>query len=322
MRPEIQKKAVRRWPRGLVTAMAVALVGLGLGVGLGPATGCSVLVSPEAQQCATDADCVNRGGAFAGTTCQRNVCVAPDGGASAAKWECLGMVTQAIPTKSMITLTMPVEDLLTHMAPTTGISARACAKQDVACANPLVANVTPNAEGRLLFTLGAGFNGYVEIVSTTTPPTYVPGLVFFNPPLNDDYTSIRVRLIAPETLPLLAGAAGAELDLTKGLLVFIAQDCDGVVADGVGANLDDYNGPPPLPIKRFYFKNDLPFPDATATDPSGIGGFINLTSGVHSITATHQASGKPLGTISALVRPSSISYAALPPQPAGAAVPP
>ena len=308
------------------------LVGAALATGAALAViavaACSLVLDTGADQCTTDQDCVARGAKFSGTRCVNKVCtpwdsgVEPDGQPPAdsgtpdaydPKWGCLGSVKPPTFPNPKVNVSVPLVDLLTKK-PVTAIDARPCGKTDVACTNPLGATVQPNASGILSFVLDAGFDGYIELKSTNIDgglPAYLPSLVFFNPPLSIDTIYIAIPLISPAALTGLAAQFGNAIDPMLGAPFAEVVDCQGKPADGVSVSMDKADAS----TRTFYFVNGLPTESTTATDSTGYSGFINAPTGVRTITGTVQATNKRVGTISVLVRPSTLTYTVLSPTP-------
>jgi hypothetical protein len=295
----------------------------------GIVTSCSLVLDTGPEQCTVDQDCLGRGAKFAGTRCVNKVCVAADSGldtgadAPAAdsgtpdaydpKWGCLGSVKPPTFPNPKVNVSVPLVDLNTKK-PVITIDARPCGKTDVTCASPLGPTVQPNAQGILSFVLDAGFDGYVELKSTNIDgglPAHLPSLVFFNPPLSVDTIYIPIPLISPAALGGLAAQFGNAIDPTLGAPFAEVMDCQGKAADGVGVALDQVDSG----TRTFYFVNGLPTESTTQTDLTGYSGFINAPTGVRTITGTVKATGKRVGTISVLVRPSTLTYTVLPPTP-------
>lgn len=308
-------------------ALALALAGTA-GVG-GLVASCSIVLDTGGEQCAVDQDCAVRGGKFAATRCVNKVCVpsdasvdtgadgaAPDTGIPDAydpRWGCLGNVKPPTFPNPKVNVSVPLVDL-TSKKPVTAIDARPCGKTDVACASPLGPTVQPNASGILGFVVDAGFDGYIELKSTNIDggmPAHLPSLVFFNPPLSVDTIYIPIPLISPAALAGLAAQFSNTIDPTLGAPFAEVVDCQGKAADGVGVALDQADAS----TRTFYFVSGLPTESTMQTDQTGYSGFINTPVGVRTITGTVRGTNKRVGTISVLVRPSTLTYTVLPPTP-------
>jgi hypothetical protein len=279
------------------------------------------VLTTQNEQCATDGDCVARGPAFAGTVCERRVCVTKtvDAGVDAAadapdpNWGCLGSVVFPPPKRPKVRVSLPLYELISKQ-PVADILVRPCARLDVSCSNPLAAPVAPDAKGIVSFDVDANFDGYAEILPTLQDggaPNYVPSLAFFSPPPSDDTVYAALLLLTPSSLTTLAAAAGNAIDPKLGALFFVAQNCTGKAAEGVSVNTDRTEAT----TKGFYLIKGLPSETASATDAAGYGGFINVPTGYVRVNATVHDTGKPIGGTSVLVRPSTITYVYLVPSP-------
>jgi hypothetical protein len=284
---------------------------------------CSLIAAPTGEQCATTADCAARGAKFANTECQNKVCVAKpaatdagiDSGPVDPKWACLGKVRAETPKKSTVKVSVPLRDLTTR-GPVVQMSCRLCAKVDPDCATPIAGPVSPSPDGIVAFDVSASFDGYVEAKAPVpdggTLPSYVPSLVFFNPPLVDDTVYIAVPLVSYTVLATLAQqTGGSTIDPALGGALFEAHDCKGTATDGVTATIDTSADT----TRRFFFVNGLPNEAAKGTDGTGYGGFINAPPGVRTVTGDRVDGKGKLGTISVLVRKGYLSYSVLPPLP-------
>ena len=272
--------------RSVFATMGAAVAVLG-------AAACSLVLTTQNEQCASDGDCAARGPAFAGTVCESRVCVTKtvDAGVDAAAdapdpvWGCLGSVVFPPPKKPKVKISLPFYELISKQ-PATDILVRPCARLDVSCSN--------------LPTLQDG-----------GAPNYVPSLAFFNPPPSDDAVYAALLLLTPSALTTLAATAGNTIDPKLGALFFVAQNCTGKAADGVSVNTDRTEAT----TKGFYLIKGLPSETASATDAAGYGGFINVPTGYVRVNATVHDTGKPIGGTSVLVRPSTITYVYLVPSP-------
>jgi hypothetical protein len=240
--------------------------------------------------------------------------------AGAERWACLGHVTAkpAVKPKPILTLTLREATASTQPV-TSNVQVTPCSKLDVECMHPIAAPAGPDAAGAVAFTLDSAFAGFFDVQSTAVPPTYLPMLFFVNPPLVDDRTSLVPMVTPPNFKALVAVASGgASADPSLGNVIFSATDCLGALADGVSATIDGGG----MRIDgglatgtTFYLVNQLPSLNLDVTDASGAGGFLNVTPGIHVISAFRKATGTQIAKISVVIRAGTISYAALPPLP-------
>jgi hypothetical protein len=291
-------------------------------LGLATLSGCSWLVSTSAQQCTVDDDCTARGSAFAGSTCIDNLCVLPPTPDAATEiptptgWECIGNPTPSGAVKPQVQLTVRVGDLIhPEVSVSDAVVLRACHKLDVTCAMPIGDAIHPDATGHASFTIttgGTGFDGYIEVNPAVKPPVYVPTMIFISPPIVDDYVYQLTALLSIADLPALVQQTGsAAMNPALGALIYRAADCNRVPAAGISGMLDL----PDPTTKAFFVINGLPTTNINETDASGLGGFINVPRGVRSVMGTRLMDNLYIGTVLALVRPSTFTYMTLAPDP-------
>lgn len=284
---------------------------------------CSLILDTGTEQCMSDIDCTNRGPKFAGTKCSNKVCiVADDSGPMDTGapdvfdpiWGCLGNVKAPTFPQPMVNVSVPLIDLVTQKA-VTKIDAKVCGKTDVSCGMPLGPVVNPNSQGILAFTLPAGFDGYIDMKSTMIDdaglPAYIPSLVFFNPPLSVDLIYLTIPLVSPQALGLLAAQFGNAIDPMLGGPFASIADCTGKPAAGASISIDKEVDA----SRTFYFVNGLPTESSNQTDKTGYSGFINIPTGIRTMTGVVADSGREIGKVSVLVRPSTLTYTVLPPTP-------
>ncbi len=218
--------------------------------------------------------------------------------------------------------------------PVSGLTARLCDKKDVACTNPIQEGIT-DVDGLFdieIDTPPGGFDGYLEIGGPVTlcedpfcppscdlsapdqncmVPVYAPAMLFFNPPVVADWQ-------APEPLPLLAvaqlfgvvQAAGAEIDPSTGNLFITAFDCEGTRASGVTFTISDNQ----QEVTQLYVQDGAVTNTVLETDPTGVGGFVNVPAGFAEVEAFNDAS-EGVGSIGVVSRAGFMTYSALVPSP-------
>lgn len=170
-------------------AIAAASVCLGL-------LGCQLLLSTDRTQCATDADCVGKGGAS--LVCRDEVCVAssvtptptPEAGVDAGfdpttPWGCLASPPARVAEDRSQLVTVRQRFVVyslsdcEHNRPVPGAVLKLCSQRDVTCGSPIETAVT-DCDGYVNFKATyRGFEGYAII----TPPTVstVDGGTEWNP---------------------------------------------------------------------------------------------------------------------------------------------
>ncbi len=223
---------------------------------------------------------------------------AHDGGVTAdagtsADWSCLGHVTAPTATPSAMPVHWTIVDFVTGR-PLMGVTVKACSVADVMCATPLTMGTT-DAMGAVALTfprLADRFNGVMEMTGGGTYPTRAYGVRF----AADNTSSLQVPTAMEATL--LANIAGADLDPTRGSVIFDVHDCMGAHAAGasvVVSTVDTHS-------QRMYIRGALPDTTATDTDASGIGGYLNVPAGATMLNATVASGGAHIGTYNADVR--------------------
>jgi len=258
-----------------------------------PLLACSNLVEPDRVQCTSDSDCAQRGGAFANSLCQENLCK-PN-----PAWACLA--TKRVPAgPGPFAVTVPgTADVMTQQ-PTAGATITVCRKLDPLCSNPVDSQTIESSQG-VTFSLENGFNGYLQ----ANVSGYLPSLYFFNPPVDHDQTIPPIAVASQGEYGMLMSVLGVAPDTTRGTAVLLAYDCTGKTATGVSYSSpygDDLS-------KSFYYSNGLPSTSATATDSFGYGGMANLPPGAVSVSARLASPKADLPTVSLIVRPLTLSFA-------------
>jgi hypothetical protein len=265
---------------------------------VGAATACSVLVDADRVQCTSDTDCTSRGGAFSESMCVKSLCQ-PD-----SRWSCLDDTPTPSTAVGPFAVVMQTTDLLTQQ-PRANVKADLCNKVDVECSTPLY-TATSDATGFLTMQVPSAFSGYVLLQA----PDLLPGLYFFNPPIDRDQEIPPILMPTPLANNLLVGQIGGTQGPNHGNALITAHDCQGTFADGVTFVTADGDAM----TKTFYSSRGLPSASATATDSDGYGGMINLPSGAVTVTGSLSANGRTVGTISLLVRAGGISYSRIVPR--------
>jgi hypothetical protein len=258
---------------------------------------CSILVDKNRVQCASNDDCA---GFAAGAVCMDAVCQ-PD-----PVWGCLGSVVFPPPPPGPFTVTIHMRDLITGAA-IPGVVGRLCEKLDTTCAAPIAADVDAGASGDLMLPVPGGFAGYVEMRA----PDKMPGIYFFNPPVDGNREIPSVPLMEQSLVEQLAQLNQKQLDLQRGHLLMGGYDCRHMAAAGMKLSADDTDGE----SSDFYVLNNVPRAGAKSTDLSGRGGFINLKAGIVAITASLAADDRKVATVSLYIRPGTITYTSIVPSP-------
>lgn len=234
------------------------------------------------------------------TTSNTNTAIDPLTAEMGRDWSCIGPLStdQPVirPSTNAARLVQSLQ-LLSLAAGTPAIgNVRACAQRDVNCTNPITPSVPIDAQGWVDLPLYEGFDGYMEI----TGPDLVSTILFYQDPLSPasrrDFTP--VGMVEKQLLPMLTSALGTQQDPQLGLVYLRAFDCKSDPALGVRYSIDKSSVP-------FYFVSGLPSSAVTETEGSGLGGFINVASGIAVVNATLSSGAKPIALPKTLlVRPN------------------
>jgi hypothetical protein len=173
---------------------------------------------------------------------------------------------------------------------------RACAQRDLECSNPVSPSVPLDAQGWADLSLFDGFDGYLEIQG----PEIIPTILFYQDALTlesrRDNTPLGV--VERQRLPMLTAAIGSQQDPQLGLVYLRAFDCNDQPAVGVRYSIDKSSVP-------FYFIAGLPTGATMETESSGLGGFINVPTGIAVVNAALRTGAKPIAVPkTVLVRPN------------------
>jgi hypothetical protein len=205
-------------------------------------------------------------------------------------WSCIGalsappMVTRSNANAARLVQSLQILSLAKGTVPA-GVTVRACAQRDLQCTNPVSPTVSLDAQGWADLSLYDGFDGYLEIQG----PEIVPTILFYQDALSiesrRDTTPLGV--VERALLPMLTSAIGAQQDPQLGLVYLRAFDCKNDPAIGVRYSIDRASVP-------FYFVAGLPSSAVTETESSGLGGFINVASGIAVVNAALSNGTKPI----------------------------
>ena len=268
--------------------------------------GCSAVVDPSRNQCATDQDCADRGGAFTGSKCVVNLCQSPSS-EKAGPWGCLGNVTWPTSTSGTHNVSMFVVDIITGK-PFPGLAARVCYKLDTTCVSPMLSGLTSDSEGRIAFSVNSGFDGFLESTGTDV----FPFSYFFYPPITSDRVVSNMPVLQPDDLAKFSSLVKVELMPDRGHILARAYNCQGKIADGIRFSTSGGDGS----TSPFYMIAGIPSTRESATDGSGTGGLLNVPEGAATLIGTVVESGKTLGKpLSVVARAGRITYTAVVPSP-------
>lgn len=233
--------------------------------------------------------------------------------------------------------------------PVRGLTAKLCEKKDFPCEKPKIAELK-DTDGDLMFevptggSLGTGFDGYlsvngpVELCTNKTSvtgadacvlvpkcdkakqaaqdndcliPTYIPALLFFNPPITADSVAPIVLPLIPSIagMNLLAGGGGQTVEISEGIVFATGFDCMGRPAAGLTFSSS------PASKHVVYVDNGLISFKTIETDASGVAGLLGIPFGFAWVSAYSKGPMGPteLAKIGVQILPSTASYVALAP---------
>jgi hypothetical protein len=295
---------------------------------------CQVLVSSDVVQCSSDADCTARGGAFAGTRCQENVCTSPsvvvttDGGVEAGvdaapvdpKWGCLGNVQWPNQSATEKVRYRQRFRRLIGATPIVGVRVKACASLDPECTSPLAQGDT-DAKGDIVLDLPKHFRGYMHV--PTGPDSFrdmAPTiLAVYPPPAKDANLAVEPELgmvpilVSLAELDFLLRQVGSSTDPNLGHVFGLTTDCTGLPSGGVAVKAAQID---PKTVQYYYEGNDTPSITRKESDPTGNAGFLNLPTGIVPLETTVPGlGGKKAGGYSVLVKKGSVTVIDMVPTP-------
>lgn len=230
--------------------------------------------------------------------------IRPDASVADPRWACLGqpVVGQASPPVDAVELSLRVTDTITGLTPAQ-LAARACDKQDVACAMALTPWTSADGDGAVHLEVPRLFDGFVEI----TGPATVSTMYFLNRALTGD-ASEALPVVSPVALAGLTQQGNIPLDPALGHLLVRTFDCEGSPASGVELS-NDVDGVP------FAFVDGLPRVGTRVTTDSGIGGFVNVPVGFAVLQGRRVEGDEVLGTAAVVVRAGWFTYGDVEPLP-------
>ncbi len=165
-------------------------------------------------------------------------------------------------------------------------------------------------------TFGQGFNGFVKITDARNLPDdkaaerFVTFHYFFSNTLYADlqvpssimisYGGLEFLVKELAKIPLPEGATEVGVNHISATPL----DCDGGLASGVSFSITPSGGAKAVP---WYFNNELPSPNAKATDGTGPGGSFFLDTGVYRVEATTEGEGIVSAADSIVLAPNAFS---------------
>ncbi len=304
------------------TVSALALAGSLLG------GACTFIVPANLEQCATNADCVALGPAWADSTCRSGTCVrgaltsdktdsgaeTTDAGAEASipsgPWGCVGRVTWPLDTTGAKRF---IRNRIVDVSekPVAGVSFVGCGKLDPECSKPITEPVLSDADGVFTINLPRGFDGFLK----ATPAAPLMPAIIVGPPLYDDLDTVAVsgeplHAVAKSDIDALLALVGSTIDESAGHLFVQSLDCEQKLASGVTLGIS-LKGPN---TKNYYYAGGLPNTDALTTDGSGLGGFVNVPPGNVVVTGRNTL-GQLFATRQVILRAGTVTYLTNTPSP-------
>jgi hypothetical protein len=287
-------------------------------------------VDADRVQCSTNADCTNRGDQFANTECVASVCVAlettpdasvdhpsghPDagggsgggdagGGIDDSVWTCLDRPPPVVTAPGPFHVTFQLSNPLAPTEIPAGVAVQLCRKLDPECTDPLATTMSDD-KGALAFDVDKAFTGFALF----THKTYMTGLYFFNPPVNNDLEAVAVQLFTPSTVGTLVGLLHTTQQADRGIMLLNVVNCNGANAPGVQFESDG----PLLGAIPFYSQGGIPNSLATVTDTAGYAGYVNASPGSFGVKGVVVGTKREVPLISLFVRAGAITYSKLVP---------
>jgi hypothetical protein len=201
---------------------------------------------------------------------------------SAADWSCLGAPPAAPPSVTgagNVRYSVLLRSLLG--VPLNNVVARACQAADLSCATPVGTGQGLNGEF-LSVDVPLGFAGFLEIQADGHMPTM---------------DTQPLQPIPTAAVGQLTQALNVEAVPELAILSVAVVDCREQRAPGASFSNN-------LGGRSFYFADGVPNVEASATDISGLGGFINVPVRLVEVTAELEADGRLIGTRNVLPRAS------------------
>jgi len=227
------------------------------------------------------------------STCRNTKC-----GTVCASLACVGTVTWDEPSEDTYDLTLIAYELQSGSY-LEGLTVRACAVDDAACAAPL-GEASTDAQGAVTLTVPSaveGLGAYFEITGATVTPT----LAYLN--FTDNITGFEqgtfyTPVMSTGTTDLLTGVMQVTLDPGRGHVLFQARDCGNYSLPGVSVAVDVADAE----STTAYINGSLPSTTATVTDPSGRGAVVNVPPGAATVTGAIEPTGTVYSAFDVLVR--------------------
>jgi hypothetical protein len=187
--------------------------------------------------------------------------------------------------------------------PLTQLALTACRANDVGCTQPVLHYTDTAGKGDVTLQLPVGFVGFLQLRTSDA----LPGLFYVTQPVVSPTHAKPLQLITPMSLQLLASASAQTVDMSAGLVVLEAYDCNDSAVAGVHFEQSKQSG------VAFVVVDSLPTVDRTLTvrddvNDCAIGGFLNVQPGNAIFSARLGQGGPLLGSFNASVRAGTVTY--------------
>lgn len=284
---------MHRWWRPL-TSMIRGGAPLALCAAWAP-MGCSLALDASREQCATDLDCSDRGGAFETGVCIDSLCQ------ENPKWGCVNG-TERLTAQKAMQASLTVFDIVGGRG-MPGVAIELCNRPDFDCENPFNTTTT-DAQGQAQVSLTDNFTGYL---SMTKEGVIDPTLVFPALPLFAGESLGTVPLTPPGGAAFLSNQLGVDLVPGRGTVLMQVLDCQN--QPGFGAVLS-FQGDM-SDARPYYGFNGLPSSTAASVDASAQAGVLNAVPGFLGIQGN--MADLPVSQTSVIVHADTITVTQLKP---------
>jgi hypothetical protein len=189
-----------------------------------------------------------------------------------------------------------VQDLLSQK-PLPGIRLTLCAKLDATCLLP-IAQYQSTQAGQLDVAMPAGFDGYFQTEGDGVYPT-----LFFPPNTRKQRAAGILPMVPAAFFGTMFSGLGVTVSDDRTVVMTTALDCQGFPVAGVvmsSAQADDQTA-------RYFLEGGMPSRNASKTDETGAGGFVNIKAGAVVISSTIEATKRVIGTVAVQSRPGHIT---------------
>jgi hypothetical protein len=229
-------------------------------------------------------------------------------------WDCTAPTMPPLSETGQTVLTLSLVRY-PDLAPLVGATVKACVRDDIACASPVVAPGVTDASGNVTFTLVTGgpfgFGGYFEV----SADSLYPSLFFLRDPLSVPRVTLP-GILVPESKVIdeFYTAAGMTADESRGVVELQAADCHFSPASGVTASLVDTDAGVDPTTPFLYFGDNQLSTTATSTNGSGYAVLLNAPTGVPlTVSMTAPGADHTMPTETLFARAGTWSYVLMKP---------